>query len=367
MNVVASLTPARLKLLLIAFPMALAGVYYATIAADRYVSESIVTVRQASESSSALPGIAMLLTGANPPSRQDNLYLREYVRSLDLLLRLDRQLGLRAHYEKNRLDLFFRLFGGSTQELFLDYYRNRIEVGYDDAASLLTIRAQGFDAAFAHALNAAILQECERFVNGFSQRMAREQLEFAHGELQRSGERLQRAKGDVLAFQTRHKLLDPIAQAQAAGVLGAELQAALSRQEVELSAALGYLNEDAHQVKALRGQVAALRTQVAQERGRATSNIGNEKLNEIASRFQDLTMQAQFSQEAYKLTLTAAENTRIEATRKLKSLVVIEPPSMPEEALYPRRLYNLATLFVACLLLYGVGRLVVATVREHQD
>lgn len=61
------------------------------------------------------------------------------------------------------------------------------------------------------------------------------------------------------------------------------------------------------------------------------------------------------------------ETARIDATRKLKSLVVVEPPVLPEIAEYPRRGYNLVTLFVVCCLLYGVVSLIVATIRDHQD
>ena len=52
---------------------------------------------------------------------------------------------------------------------------------------------------------------------------------------------------------------------------------------------------------------------------------------------------------------------------KLRSLVVVEPPSLPETAEYPLRTYNLSTLLAVCLLLFAIVRLVLATVREHQD
>ena len=78
-------------------------------------------------------------------------------------------------------------------------------------------------------------------------------------------------------------------------------------------------------------------------------------------------LQAQFAQDAYKLALGAVENARIDATRKIKSLVVLEPPSKPETAEYPLVAYNLGTLLAICVLLYAIVRLVLATVREHQD
>jgi capsular polysaccharide transport system permease protein len=367
MNRLLALTPSRLKLLLIALPLLLTAIYYLVFAADRYVSESIITVRQADQDQTGIPGAALLLAGVNPPSREETLYLQQYIHSLDLLKRLDAQLGLRAHYEAEKNDPLYRLYGGSSQEWFLDYYRSRVEVHFDDLASLLTVRVQGFEPAFAQQLNATILQDSERFVNAFSQRMAREQMGFSETELERSAQRLQKAKGEVLAFQTKNKLLDPLSQAQASGTLTAELQASLARQEAELRNALTYLNDGSYPIKALRSQVEATRAQLEVERLRATSGRSGERLNTLAAQFQDLILQAGFAEDAYKLALASVENSRIDASRKLRSLVVIEPPSLPETALYPRRIYNLLTLLVVSLLLYGIVRLVIATIREHLD
>lgn len=367
MKFVKSLTPRRLKLALIAAPMAIAVVYLFIFAAERYVSQSIVTVRQANQEPSNVPGIAMVLGGINPPSREDTLYLQQYIHSLEMLKRLDAQLDLRAHYEAERLDPLYRLYPGTSQEWFLEYYRSRVHVLFDDKASLLSVSVEGFEPAYAKRVADAILTESERFVNAFSQRIAREQLRFAEQELERAGQRLQQSKAKVVEFQTRHKLLDPAAQAQASGTLMAELQGALARQEAELRNLRSYLQEDSYQVQALRGQIDALRKQLEAERLRSTGSGSSERLNELAAQFRDLTLQAGFAEDAYKLALSAVENTRIDATRKLKSLVVIEPPTLPEEPLYPRRFYNLATLFIVCCLVYAVTRLVVATIRDHQE
>lgn len=367
MNIDRILSPQRLKILLIGLPVALTTLYYAAFAADRFVSEAVVTVRQANQEASPLPGVALLLGGINPPSREDTLYVREYVHSLDMLKLLDERLQMREHFEQDSLDLFYRLPAHASQEWFLEYYRSRIEVEFDDVASLLTIRAQGFDPAFSRQLSQTILQESERFVNGFSQRIAREQMAFAEQELKRAADRLKGSKARLLAFQNKHKLLDPASQAQASGVLVAELQAQLSRQETELRTLRSFLNEDAYQVQALRNEVNALRKQLDVERTRSTTSANSDRLNELASEFRDLGLQARFDEDTYKLSLAAVENSRIDATRKIKSLVVIQNPALPESAEYPRRLYNLATLVVVCCLFYGLARLIVTTIRDHQD
>lgn len=363
-----SITARRLQLALIALPLSLGLAYFSIFAADRYVSESTVALRQAGSDAAAIPGAALLLAGLSPPSREDTLYLRQYIQSLGLLQKLESGLQLRAHYEAQTRDFATRLWSGSSQEAFLDYYRERVSVTMDDLSSTLTIRVQGFEPAFAQRLNKAILQESEAFVNELSHKLAREKLGFAEGELAGAGNRLQAAKANVLAFQAKNKLLDPTLQAQASGAISAEIQASITRAETELRSLGAFLNDDAYQIKALRAQIDAARAQLAAEGTRATgTGKQSERVGELAIEFKGLEMRAEFALDAYKLALAAVENARIDATRKLKSLSVIEPPTLPETAEYPRRLYNLTTLLVACLLIYGIVRLVIATIREHQD
>ena len=362
------LSPGRLKLLLIALPVLLMAVYLTLFAADRYVSESTVAVRSANSDVSALPGAALLLAGVSPPSHQDTLYLIHYIHSLGLLQRLDAELNLREHYASPGRDLPFRLRPGSSQEDFLRYYRQRVLVSLDDASSLLTVQVQAFDPEFAQRLNKRILEESEKFVNESSRHIAREQLRFAEGEAKTAGERVQAAKDQLLTFQSRNRLIDPTAQAQASGMITAELQGTLARRQAELKGLLAYLNEAAPQVQSMRSEVNALQAQIDAERNRATSTgRDGERLNALAADFQSLRLRVDFALDGYKLALAAVENARIETTRKLKSLVTIEPSSLPQTAAFPLFFYNLATTLVACLLIYAIVRLVLATIREHQD
>jgi len=357
-----------LLLSVVVVPCLLYGLYLGLVASDRFVSESVIAVRQAGSDGGSLPGAALLLGGLNPPSREDTLYLKAFVHSKALMQELDGKLGLRQHFAQPRADWPYRLDPDASLERFADYFRARVEVAFDPEATLLRIRVQGFDAAFAHRLNLAILESSERFVNETSQRMARERLRFAEGELVLTGERLQKARNEVLAFQSRHRMLDPGAQAAASGAITAELQATRTRLQAELGGALAYLNEDAFQVQALRARISALDRQIDAERSKATlEDRRGERINALAVQFQGLQLQAQFAQDGYKLAAAAVENARIDAARKIKSLLVVEPPSLPEEAEYPLKLYNLTTLLVACLLLFGITRLVLTTIREHQD
>src|SRR5262249_31720635 len=145
------------------------------------------------------------------------------------------------------------------------------------------------------------------------------------------------------------------------------LQSLLAKQEAELKGLLGYLNEDTHQVRGLRAQIEGTRAQLRAENVRGTAGAGGTHLNVLAGDYQQLLAEFQYAQDTYKLALAALESGRVESTRKLKSLVQVESPALPEAAAYPRRLYTLIALFMGLSLLYGVVRLIVATIEDHLE
>ena len=87
----------------------------------------------------------------------------------------------------------------------------------------------------------------------------------------------------------------------------------------------------------------------------------------IAGEYQELLAELEFKSDAYKVALTGLETARIESTRKLKSLVLVESPALPESASYPRRVYTLIALLLLLTLMYGIMRLVIATIEDHME
>lgn len=350
----------------VVFPMFAVIFYYLFFAVDRYVSETIITVRQADSASSPdLTGLT-ILAGVNPSSKEDTLFLREYIHSLDMLKILDKELKLRNAYSAQTSDPFFRLYNGMSQEWFLWYYRNRTQVVYDDMTGLLHIKSEAFNPAMAQKINKTILVESERFVNELSHKMSREQMLFADSELIKAKERYAKAKSELLNFQNRYGVFDPLLQAQSKATLSESIEATVAQKEAELGTMLSFLQDSAPEVVALKAEIVALKNQAAKEKSVIASLRPGEKLNDLAARYHDLMIEAGFAEDAYKIALASAEKTRLEASRKVKQLAVIQMPVLPENAEYPDRIYNLITIFIALMLLYGIVNLIKATIEDHK-
>ncbi|WP_419204494.1 Wzz/FepE/Etk N-terminal domain-containing protein [Bordetella trematum] len=174
----------KLAIWLIGFPMLLAILYYSFFALDRYVSTAQVVVRQVGGNEAPqVPGLAVMLNGLNPTSREETLYLREFVTSQDMLNVLQEKLNWKSHYEGRWKDPLYWLLPGAPQEDVLDFYRRVVTAHFDEQTGLLSINVQAFSPQFSEQVLKTILAESERFVNEISHRMAREQMAFSQGEL----------------------------------------------------------------------------------------------------------------------------------------------------------------------------------------
>jgi capsular polysaccharide transport system permease protein len=354
----------RSFIIIVIIPFVLAVFYYLFFAADRYVSETIISVRQAKETSISSIGLAALV-GVNPSSKEDTLYLKEYIHSLDMLKTLQNELNLREMYGKEKLDFLYRFYSFLPQEDFLEYYQNRVEIVYDDMSGLLRINTEAFTPEDAHNLSMLILKYSEAFVNELSHAVSRKQFEFTEAEFKKAKERFSKTKDTLLAFQNKYGIFNPIEQAQSRAGLVWEFEVQLTKKETELSAMRAYLQESAPQVVTIKNEIAALKDQIEKGVDRVTKKSDNAS-NTLAAEYQTLSIEASFSEELYKLSLQAIEQARIESTKQIKYLSVVQQPSTPESAKYPRKIYNIVTLLAILFLFYGITQLIKATIEDHK-
>lgn len=349
-------------------PLILAIIYYTTFAVDRYVSSAQVVVREEnSSSSSQVSGLSMLLTGASPASREETLYLREYISSMDMMLLLEDRLHWIDKYSEQHSDLFFRLDKASAREDILKYYQRIVTAHFDETTGLLTVSVQAFDAGLAQEMLKTILSASEHFVNEVSHSIAREQMRFSQGELEKARQLYNDRKDELLTFQNQNKVLDGQTSAQGRATIIATLEGEYSAQQAIFTEMQYKLRSDSPQVRQQRLKINALEQQLAAEKKHLVSAPAGDQLNVIASKFQQLTLDAGIAEESYKSAVVALENARIESYKKIRTLVTVVSPNAPDMAIYPERWYNLITIAIALLMLYGIARFLIASIEDHRD
>ncbi|EAH4956576.1 capsule biosynthesis protein [Campylobacter coli] len=339
-------------------------IYYILIAADRYVSTITMSVKSTTGSTQA-SGVLSLLT-ATSNTNEDIKFLQGYIESLDMLKILDEKIHLKKLYNEQYIDLFFSLSSSSSIESYLKYYQNRVKVHVDDKTGLLNVEVEGFTPESAHLIAKTIMQESDKFINEISHKAAREQMSFAEEELVKYKERYQKAQNDLIAFQNKYGVFDPLKQAEAKAGLVTQLESDIAQREAKLLTMQSYMNDHAPEIVTLKAEIAALKKQLVKERSKISADNSSQKLNDLAAKFQDLTIEAGFAQSAYEAALKAYESARIEALRKIKQLVIVQTPDVPQSAKYPEKIYNILTAFIVLSLIFGVIKFVKMIIEEHK-
>ncbi|MGJ3241968.1 MAG: hypothetical protein ACFE0O_03275 [Opitutales bacterium] len=346
---------------------AIAGFYLYGIARDVYVAEAQFIIKQNDNAAPRMEmDIPLLNSGGSSTSKEDALILKEYIRSLDMLSKLEERLGLREHYSAPRWDFWQKLDEDSSETSFLAYYREQIKVTIDPDSSIVKLRVRAFTPDMALFLAQAIVEESEVFINTLSRDLAEKLVTFAEDEMRQAEIRLARAKDALNKFQAKTATGNPTAVEEALVQQIATLENQKSQKEIELRSARRLYRENAPQVQQILNEIDSINQQLTDLNQRLIGLSGNESA-EIRATFEKLELDVTFAENAYATATTSLANAQIDASRQLKFVVVVSNPSLPDEAVYPERGLNLLTIAVVLLVAYGIGKLILATIQDHVD
>jgi len=349
--------------------MLLSVLYWGFYASDRYISEAHVIIQSTQIDNGQGFDLGSLLGSANAGNQPDQLLLRDYLLSLDMLKKLDARLHLREHYGDPRHDLLSRLWswrGGVSVEKFHAHYLDRVSVEYDDYAGVLVIKSQGYDPQTAHAITSALVSDGEQFMDALAHSLAQDQVDFLAKQIGDINQTTMVARQALLAYQNRHGLVSPQGTTENLAAIVNGMESRLSDLQASRAAMLGYLMPTSANVVEANLQIAALEKQIASEKARLAAPQGP-TLNRTVEEYQRLEMEAGFAQDLYKTALTALEKGRFEAARTLKKMSILQAPTLPEYPLEPRRLYNSVVSILVVLLAAGIVHLLAAIIRDHKD
>lgn len=345
----------------------LAVIYWGIIASDRYISDAHVMIQSTDLVGSETVDLSGLLGNTGSNNKPDQLLLRDYLLSVDMLKKLDKMLNLREHYSDTGIDIFSRMWAKDVSlEEFYEYFRSRVSVEFDDYAGVLIISVQAYNPKMAHDIASMLVSEGEQFMNTMAKNLAKEQVDFLQGELQQLTDNTMTARQEMLNYQNAHGLVSPQTTAENVSGIVNNLEAQLSELQTKRAAMLSYLMPTSPNVAELNIQISAIEKQLAKEKEKLTSP-NKKTLNRTIEEYQRLEMNAEFAQEVYKTALIGLEKGRFEASRTLKKMSVLQEPTLPEYPLQPRRIYNSIVFIIFTFVIAGTVHLLTAIIRDHKE
>jgi capsular polysaccharide transport system permease protein len=113
----------------------------------------------------------------------------------------------------------------------------------------------------------------------------------------------------------------------------------------------------------LESHVQALEQQARAQREKLAG--GSSSMAPKISEYDQLLLRQEFAAKELTSTLASLEAARSEARRQQVYLDRVVDAGLPDKALYPKRLASVLVVFISCFLLYSIGALLIAGVREH--
>jgi capsular polysaccharide transport system permease protein len=361
-------------LLLVVLPTVLAGMYFALLAADRYVSEARFVLRMPGRSlanaavSNALQVGGAAMSGATR-SGDDGYVVENYLASRDALEWAERHAGLKAAYAAPaaRRDLIWRfpnLFEPNNEEGLFWHFQRMVGANFDSTTGVSTLKVQAFTPQDAQRIAASLLEAAERLVNRLNERARRDAIGLAEAEVERMRKRAVAAQAELMAFRERERLIDPshatLAVLETIGKLAQEV-ALVSVQISELTKS----SPNGPQIAPLRARRAALEAQIAQERQRLAGNA--ESVAPRIVEYERLMLEREFAEKALLSAMTAVETARVEATRQQVYLERVTNPAKPDYAVYPWRVLWMLVVAVLGYMTWRTWRILSADALRHAE
>ena len=347
------------------FPSLLYFLYGSIWETERYESRSKIVVKQPDTTSTLVPELALLGGVSSGANSQDAFLLKEYILSYDMLKYLDSSLNVKSHYTNGNIDVFTSLSKEAMSEEFLEYYQSMVKIEVDSTSGVVSIYVKAFDADFAKQMSRLILQMAEEFINSISQQLAKSKLEFVNKEHELASSKLNRAQNSLLEYQQKHELLDPESEGAAMQSITFKLESEIAAKRAELNAYNKFMSRNSPEVIQAENVLQGLEQQLNDERKRlAVENGSAPSVSSKLITYSQLKIEVELALQSYSATLVSLESARVEALQQIKYLVKIENSTLPESTSYPKSGYNTVLFAVILLLLYGTGRIIVATILE---
>ena len=183
--------------------------------------------------------------------------------------------------------------------------------------------------------------------------------------MQLAARKLAEARQRLLEFRNANVLIDPLTKAKSIGEMIGQLT--IDRLEIDnnLRSLSGVLAADLPSQRLQRTRLAAIDEQIALLKQKLTDAKSKDTVSAQLAKFEELELDEKFNEKMYTVAQASYEKARQERDRKLLYLVVAVHPTTPESATYPQVALTSALCFMTLTILWGIGALLAAAIKDQ--
>jgi capsular polysaccharide transport system permease protein len=345
-------------------PTLIVGWYFYNYATPMYSSKSEFLILKADNAGGG--GLGGLLSGTQFATSQDSIAVQSYLQSKDAMLRLDRDVGFKAHFTQPWIDPVQRLGANPSNEEAHKLYQKNVKIGYDPTEGVIRMEVAAADPNIAAEYSRALISYAEERVNHLSAQKRDDQMEDAMGGFDKAQEDRRLAQEALVQLQQKGAVLDPegVIASLRSQINGIEIQ--LQEKQLQLAALLDNTRPNQAKVDGVSGDIGRLEDLLNTLNTRMVdASKGENSLAQLSVRIQmaqaDLVTRDMMLQSA----LQQVEQTRMEANRQVRYLTTSVEPVASQEPSYPRKFENTILAFLIFAGVYLMISLTASILREQ--
>lgn len=356
----------KLFLYLAVLPSLAAVIYFGFIETDRYLSESRFVVRQQERKSTSSLGVLLQSAGVTS-AREEAFTAKDFILSRDALALVNDKIDLRAAFGRSGIDWFSKFdplgIDDSFEELF-KYYLKRVTLEVDLTSSISILRVEAFTPEDAKRISDELMLLAEGLINKLNERVREDTVAFAMQQVEEAEVEAKASALAMSAYRDQETIFDPAQQSTM------QLQQVF-RLQADLIAVRGLIAQyqesasESPQMKALQRRASELRKEIDNEMSKVTGS--SDSITQKIIEYERLELDRRFSAERLSSAMTALEQARAEAQRQQLYLERIVNANLPDSAIYPKRIANILTALGVLILVYGVARILLLGILEHEN
>lgn len=344
-------------------PFLAATIYFGLIASKQFVTDFQFSLRDGDNSAlGALSGL-----GGIAASQQaiDSQVLINFIPSRAMMEKLDAQLDLRRIYSRDDVDGLSRFNPRKTIEDLERYWYWHVDAWLDGPSSTINVHVLAFTPEDSYALAKAIKANCDTLVNELTQRARDDALRTTTVEFDRAKAALDDATKALRDARNAEGTLDASATALGIQNITAQLEMQLARLQQQRAVSARYMTGDSTQMKIIDAGIENLRKKISETNQQVASPNGKQTLADSLGKLGNLQTLLTLAQKRYANAAVQYESARIDVESQHAFLVDVSPPSQPQKALYPRRLWSWFLVVFPSFILWSALAGLAFMVRDH--
>jgi capsular polysaccharide transport system permease protein len=357
---------ARAFLLIVVLPTVLTAAYFYLIAADQYQSEAHFIVSSADKPAAPSSGFGELLGLAGQSSQAESQAssVSDYLRSHDAVDALQTKIDLVKVFRSDRSDFLSRLRPETpTPETLLKYYRGKVNVHADHDTGITDLTVKTFSPRDSYLVATALLKLGEQRVNEMNARSYEDSVRASRNRLTQAEDAVAAIQSRMTRFRQSNADIDPQGSGAAQIKLVSDLNASLAAARAQLQSMGATIGHSSPQYVALQRQVKSLSGEIAVQSAKLSG--GSTNIASSLGGYEDLRIRQEFAGKRYEAAAAALDKAEQEARDQQLYVVRVVNPNLPVKALYPERAKVVATTLIGLFLVYCIGWLILAGVKEH--